>query len=127
MSAMLVQLAEIVKLLLEKNVMTVITTIMTGKLSFSFILHSCTGCEIDDGYICPTEGGYCYKTSDCGDGKLDSGEICDDGNNVSLDGCQEDCALIEDGWTCFGGDRYTEPMTCLPIPSTCTSDAGTAG
>jgi cysteine-rich repeat protein len=29
----------------------------------------------------------------CGDGHLDPGEACDDGNNISGDGCQADCSL----------------------------------
>jgi len=31
----------------------------------------------------------------CGDGHLDGGEICDDGNNVSGDGCSSDCRSTE--------------------------------
>ena len=33
---------------------------------------------------------------ECGDGILDSGEECDDGNNVDGDGCASDCTLDED-------------------------------
>ena len=29
----------------------------------------------------------------CGDGVVDPGEACDDGNNVNGDGCNQDCAL----------------------------------
>ncbi|MBI1815242.1 MAG: hypothetical protein HYR72_09715 [Deltaproteobacteria bacterium] len=36
----------------------------------------------------------------CGDGDLDPGEACDDGNNVSGDGCTADCTAIEEGFTC---------------------------
>jgi len=31
----------------------------------------------------------------CGDGTLDTGEACDDGNTVSRDGCRADCRKIE--------------------------------
>lgn len=31
------------------------------------------------------------EDGECGDGKLDSEELCDDGNENNLDGCQEDC------------------------------------
>jgi fibro-slime domain-containing protein len=36
----------------------------------------------------------------CGDGKLDSGEVCDDGNGVSGDGCTGTCDAIENGFAC---------------------------
>lgn len=36
----------------------------------------------------------------CGDGDLDPGEACDDGNNVSGDGCTADCSAIEEGFSC---------------------------
>jgi cysteine-rich repeat protein len=39
----------------------------------------------------------------CGDGVLDSSEVCDDGNNASLDGCREDCRVIEQGYSCPPG------------------------
>jgi len=37
---------------------------------------------------------------DCGDGTLDAGEVCDDGNTVSGDGCSGDCLSNE---TCGNG------------------------
>jgi MYXO-CTERM domain-containing protein len=42
----------------------------------------------------------------CGDGVLDAGEQCDDGNDVGGDGCTEEC-VVEDGWGCDG-----EPSAC---------------
>lgn len=44
----------------------------------------------------------------CGDGVIDPGEACDDGNDVAGDGCAA-CAL-EAGYTCSG-----EPSSCEPI------------
>ncbi|MEO0460186.1 MAG: DUF4215 domain-containing protein [Myxococcota bacterium] len=38
----------------------------------------------------------------CGDGDVDFGEECDDGNNDSNDGCQANC-FIEPGYECFPG------------------------
>lgn len=35
----------------------------------------------------------------CGNGVLEEGEACDDGNRVSSDGCDAACA-VETGWTC---------------------------
>lgn len=31
----------------------------------------------------------------CGDGSFDAGEVCDDGNNVSGDGCSADCGSLQ--------------------------------
>jgi cysteine-rich repeat protein len=44
----------------------------------------------------------------CGDGKLhvNNGETCDDGNNISGDGCSATC-LIETHFTCTGGAGLT--------------------
>jgi cysteine-rich repeat protein len=47
----------------------------------------------------PTEGGV------CGDGNLDPGEQCDDGNEINGDGCQADCKLPPAG-LCPGQDDY---------------------
>ena len=41
----------------------------------------------------------CHPTT-CGNGTLDPGEVCDDGNNMSGDGCSSDCQQIEVGYTC---------------------------
>lgn len=42
----------------------------------------------------------------CGDGVVDRGEACDDGNNASGDGCSSICG-VERGYTCEG-----EPSSC---------------
>ncbi len=54
------------------------------------------GPMIDD-VTAPTSD--CHPTS-CGNGTLDPGEVCDDGNNMSGDGCSSDCQQIEVGYTC---------------------------
>ena len=36
----------------------------------------------------------------CGNGALDDGEACDDGNADAGDGCAADCAEIEAGFEC---------------------------
>lgn len=44
--------------------------------------------------------GACNQTTWCGDGKVQPGEQCDDGNVVDRgDGCTASCA-VEDGWAC---------------------------
>ena len=39
-------------------------------------------------------GGECLPAG-CGNGRVDNGEVCDDGNNVSGDGCSADCQSNE--------------------------------
>lgn len=54
-----------------------------------------------------TSGGLPMGT--CGDGTLDPGEGCDDGNQIDADGCEADCSLpacgngiVDPGELCFG-------------------------
>ncbi|HVY29150.1 MAG TPA: DUF4215 domain-containing protein [Polyangiaceae bacterium] len=49
-------------------------------------------------------GGKETDTSGCGDGVLQAaalGEVCDDGNNSSGDGCSADCKVVEQGFSCL--------------------------
>jgi len=39
-------------------------------------------------------------TTGCGDGRLQPGEACDDGNSASADGCSADCKRIERNFLC---------------------------
>jgi fibro-slime domain-containing protein len=48
----------------------------------------------------------------CGDGNIDEGEDCDDGNGVDHDGCSHDCK-VEGGFTCGNMEK---PDT-VPCPS----------
>lgn len=48
----------------------------------------------------------------CGDGRVDPGELCDDGNRVNDDGCDNDCSvspcgngILDDGEECDDGNR----------------------
>ena len=52
--------------------------------------------------------GNCLKPF-CGDGVIDSGEICDDRNQINGDGCSDEC-VVEFGWECFD-----EPSICERI------------
>lgn len=64
----------------------------------------------------------CEATDRCGDGRVDDGEICDDGNRAGSDGCSASCEPDDDAST-PGDDRAgyfvcAEPLglgvTCGP-------------
>ena len=57
------------------------------------------------GGICDGNG-QCITSSVCGNGIIEAGEQCDDGDTVSGDGCSATCQ-VEPGWTCVG-----EPSVC---------------
>jgi cysteine-rich repeat protein len=48
---------------------------------------------------------YCYK-KECGNNIINSNEECDDGNNLSGDGCSVDCKNETVGYYC----NYTIPQ-----------------
>jgi cysteine-rich repeat protein len=45
----------------------------------------------------------CEAAPFCGDGILDPGEECDDGNNINGDGCDENCTVEDEGEGCTPG------------------------
>jgi len=61
--------------------------------------------QIEANYVCPTPGQPCVYTVECGDGKVNGPEQCDDGRDpvtgvpVSGDGCDATCQ-IEPGYVC---------------------------
>lgn len=59
-------------------------------------------CQIEADYECPNVGEPCIYVAKCGDGRVASNEICDDGEGTPVDGdgCSADCKTIEDGWEC---------------------------
>jgi cysteine-rich repeat protein len=48
----------------------------------------------------------------CGNGLREAGEVCDDGNRLSGDCCDADCAPEPDGSACDDGDGCTRGDTC---------------
>lgn len=50
----------------------------------------------------------CAVSIGCGNGVVDLGEACDDGNQVGGDGCAESCNL-ENGWRGGGGCAASAP------------------
>ena len=86
------------------------------------------GVGVDGDATCACADGYSGVLCDtprnvCGDGVLNSGEACDDGNALVGDGCDGLCA-IEEGWTCaqtlaadvtpVSGVANTYVSTCVP-------------
>jgi cysteine-rich repeat protein len=57
------------------------------------------------------ENGICIGLP-CGDGILDSGEDCDDGNTVSGDCCSASCLAEPDGGSCDDGEVCTSGDQC---------------
>ena len=47
----------------------------------------------NDGLPVVDLGAYEFATPGCGDGILDAGEACDDGNHIDDDGCEHDCTV----------------------------------
>jgi hypothetical protein len=65
---------------------------------------------VSDGSTTTTGPVWTFTTTvgGCGDGVLQAGEECDDGDGTGGDGCSATCE-IEDCWTCAG-----EPSLCTP-------------
>jgi len=56
-----------------------------------------------------------FELGGCGDGFVDAGEACDDGNNVDGDGCSATCT-VETGFSCH--------QTSVDLPSICQKGCG---
>jgi cysteine-rich repeat protein len=112
-----------------------------------------SGCSIEPGFMCPYQGEPCRKPR-CGDGYIDfipdptmgsgvsgggaggaassgSFEVCDDGNNISGDGCSATCQ-VEGGWYCFDPGLPCKETRCGDgvigyVLHTSTTGAGGAG
>jgi cysteine-rich repeat protein len=60
---------------------------------------------------------------DCGNGEMDAGEECDDGNDVDGDGCDNDCTWsCERNWECADDDFCTSDV-CDVGSHSCTHAA----
>ncbi|MEZ4223942.1 MAG: DUF4215 domain-containing protein [Polyangiaceae bacterium] len=74
-------------------------------------------------------GDACAPEPGCGDGVVNAGESCDDGNSVSGDGCAADCMAIEQGYACpTPGKPCVSTVVCgdSKITGTETCDDGNA-
>src|SRR5882724_2997625 len=65
-------------------------------------------CKVEPAYVCSGEPSKCAKT--CGNGQLDSGEACEDGNGKAGDGCN--ACQLEPGYSC---DNASLPSKCSDI------------
>src|SRR5262245_32171606 len=80
-----------------------------GGCLFPQQLETCVG--VADGTACSFPGvslaecreGVCIDIN-CGNGRVDPDEVCDDGNTTSGDGCSSDCHSLE---TC--GNGHVDP------------------
>jgi len=63
----------------------------------------------DNGTLTAWRLSLCVAPTSCGDGLLDMGEACDDGDSTLGDGCNGTCE-VEAGFTCAG-----EPSVCAGI------------
>ena len=98
----------------ERNfqvILYVINTSIVEKVSIAPIFISDSGKE----YIGDVQDEYTFShTSEpyippvCGNGIIETGEACDDGDNISGDGCSVGCT-VEYGYSCTG-----EPSVCAP-------------
>mgnify|MGYP000579577144 CR=1 FL=1 len=81
------------------------------------------GCTADDPPPDTASGGSGGSSSGtlttCGDGKLDTGEACDDGNNGGLDGCTQ-CA-VDECYTCTNEAGALSTCTFAASGATCES------
>jgi len=69
-------------------------------------------------------------TGSCGDGTVDTGEVCDDGNVASGDGCSSAC-VVESGFDCPVTGGACRRISCgdgiIDAPETCDDDATSNG
>jgi cysteine-rich repeat protein len=110
-------------------------------------LHACViGDNADDGIECGTDllchGGHCVAAG-CGNGELEAGEECDDGNPDDGDGCDADCtftctedAQCDDTSVCTGTETCDpelhvclagEAMDCQPADECHTAECDPVG
>jgi len=72
-----------------------------------------TSCELEDGSEGSCRSGSC-RALGCGNGLPDDGEECDDGNDISNDGCEPDCTI-----TCMTNED------CIPLDMSVCDGADT--
>lgn len=86
----------------------------TIRLRFEFMINHSGG--VQGWYVDDVQAYYCQS---CGNGQIDEGEQCDDGNRRNGDGCSARCQL-EAGWFCKApvtalGERPAAPSACANL------------
>ncbi|MFT3694579.1 MAG: DUF4215 domain-containing protein [Kofleriaceae bacterium] len=81
-----------------------------------------TGIVCPDGTTCAAAQAVCI-TNSCGNGVVDQGEVCDDGNIKDGDGCSADCKSMEQ---CGDGVRNTEAGEVCDDGNTISGDGCSA-
>ncbi len=86
-------------------------------------------CQIESNYTCTAIAGTrstCTRlgtTASCGNGSLETPEVCDDGNTVSGDGCTNLCQS-EMGFSCTGAAGSRSVCTSISPPTPPPSGCG---
>ena len=72
----------------------------------------CNGaCHVEPNWTCPPAGA-CTRTSKCGDGVINPGEVCDDGNTTDGDGCNSTCTVQDGRYVCQAGQPCVLTSIC---------------
>ncbi len=90
----------------------------------------CPDGMVCSGGACCEIGAYCEEILICGNGVLEDGEECDDGNDISSDGCTNECTIsfcgngvLDEGEECDDGNNvFTDGCTTACTTFTCSGD-----
>src|SRR6187549_3265290 len=72
-----------------------------------------TGFNVDGDGGTSSGGGGSVDTAVCGNGQLEIGELCDDGDEDDGDGCSSDCLDVDEDYLCLEeGEPCERVVTC---------------
>ena len=85
------------RLLICSPIAAVVASLALGASCFQSSTRLCeaSGLRCREGQVCAPNQAICVDKGGCGDGIVDGGEVCDDGNQLGSDGCNEDCTSDE--------------------------------
>lgn len=74
-----------------------VVAVSAGCLQAGCAMPAAQDCLCPPGLLCMDTGTQrvCVAAARCGDGRLDPGEVCDDGNTLDGDGCAADCRSLD--------------------------------